>query len=64
MGAGVPLAAELKVTEVPAVTVWLEGCVVNDGATAVDPPVMVNVARIAPPEPPRAVELVAHNATE
>ena len=32
VGAGEPLAAAVKVTELPAVTVWLDGCVVNAGA--------------------------------
>ena len=32
VGAGEPLAAAVKVTEVPAVTVWLAGCVVKTGA--------------------------------
>jgi hypothetical protein len=32
VGVGDPLAAAVKETEVPAVTVWLDGCVVNEGA--------------------------------
>jgi hypothetical protein len=32
VGVGVPLAAAVKVTELPAVTVWLVGCVVKAGA--------------------------------
>ena len=33
VGAGVPLAPAVKVTDPPAVTVWLAGCVVITGAT-------------------------------
>ena len=33
VGAGVPLAAAVKVTLAPAFTVWLTGCVVITGAT-------------------------------
>ena len=32
VGVGEPLAAAVKVTDVPAVTVWLAGCVVKTGA--------------------------------
>ena len=32
VGVGEPLAATVKVTEVPAVTVWLTGCIVITGA--------------------------------
>jgi hypothetical protein len=33
VGAGVPLAAAVNVTEAPVTTVWLAGCVVIVGAT-------------------------------
>src|SRR3954451_8195858 len=33
VGAGVPLAAAVKVTLLPTSTLWVSGCVVTDGAT-------------------------------
>jgi hypothetical protein len=57
VGVGDPLAAAVKETEVPAVTVWLDGCVVNDGALVAALTVRVAVLLVAEP-----AELVATTA--
>ena len=51
---GVPLAAPVKVTEVPAVTVWLVGWVVKTGALVAGLTVRVTLLLVAEP-----AELVA-----
>src|SRR5205814_7827104 len=51
VGAGVPLAAAVKVAVPPAQTVWLVGCVVTAGAT-----LTVNVAALVVAVPQALVE--------
>ena len=50
VGVGVPLAAAVKLTGVPAVTDWLVGLVVMVGATGVTAPVSQAAIRSTLPE--------------